>query len=153
MTTPRHEKLLADLVELKLHRIAELYQEVLNEAARKQSSMLDVLATLIGEEVAVRRQRAVELRTHCARLPKRKTLAEYDFNFPKRIPKQAVLRLAVEGFWRVIRLGFRPLWLEIRTPYQRVSRCQNSEIACSRTCSSPDWSKGLAGSICGPSAN
>ena len=35
MTSPRHEKLLADLAELKLHRIAEVYQEVLDEAARK----------------------------------------------------------------------------------------------------------------------
>ena len=35
MTSPRHQKLLADLAELKLYRIAELYQEVLNEAARK----------------------------------------------------------------------------------------------------------------------
>jgi DNA replication protein DnaC len=93
MTTPRHEKLLRDLAELKLHRIAELYQEVLNEAARKGSSMLDVLAALIGEEVAVRRQRALEQRLHRARLPKRKTLAEYDFTFPKRIPKQSILRL------------------------------------------------------------
>ena len=93
MTTPRHAKLLADLAELKLYRIAELYQEMLNEAARKGSSMLDVLITLIGEEVAVRRQRALERRIHRARLPKRKTLQEYDFNFPKRIPKQAILRL------------------------------------------------------------
>jgi DNA replication protein DnaC len=93
MTSARHEKLLSDLAELKLHRIAELYQEVLNEAARKQSSMLDVLAALIGEEVAVRRQRALEKRLGRARLPKLKTLGEYDFNFPKRIPKQAILRL------------------------------------------------------------
>jgi DNA replication protein DnaC len=93
MTSPRHEKLLRDLAELKLYRIAELYQEMLNEAARKQSSMLDVLTALIGEEVAVRRQRALERRIHRARLPKRKTLQEYDFNFPKRIPKQAILRL------------------------------------------------------------
>jgi len=93
MTSPRHEKLLADLAELKLHRIAEVYQEVLDEAARKGNSMLDVLITLIGEEVAVRRQRALERRIHRARLPKRKTLEEYDFNFPKRIPKQAILRL------------------------------------------------------------
>ena len=28
-----------------------------------------------------------------ARLPKRKTLAEYDFDFPKRIPKATILRL------------------------------------------------------------
>jgi DNA replication protein DnaC len=93
MTSPRHDKLRADLLELKLHRIAEVYQEVLDEAARKQSSMLDVLATLIGEEIAVRRQGALERRIRRARLPKRKTLAEYDFTFPKRIPKQAILRL------------------------------------------------------------
>jgi hypothetical protein len=35
MTSPRDEAFLRDLVELKLHRIAETYQEVLNEAARK----------------------------------------------------------------------------------------------------------------------
>lgn len=93
MTSPRHEKLLADLAELKLHRLAEVCQEVLDEAARKGSSMLDVLATLIGEEVTVRRQQALQRRIGRARLPKPKTLAEYDFTFPKRIPKQAVLRL------------------------------------------------------------
>ncbi len=93
MTAPRHEKLLADLAELKLHRIAELYPEVLNEAARKQSSMLDVLAVLIGEEVAVRRERALGNRIKRASLPPRKTLEGYDFTWPKRIPKQAILRL------------------------------------------------------------
>jgi len=93
MTSPCHEKLLRDLAELKLHRIAELYQEMLNQAARNGASMLHVLTALIGEEVTVRRQRALERRIHRARLPKRKTLQEYDFNFPKRIPKQAILRL------------------------------------------------------------
>ena len=93
MTSPRHEKFLADLAELKLHQIAALYREVLDEAARKQSSMLDVLIALIGEEIAVRRQRALERRLLRARLPKRKTLEEYNFDYPKRIPKQAVLRL------------------------------------------------------------
>ncbi len=60
---------------------------------RKQSSMLDVLVTLVGEELAFRRQGALQRRIHRARLPPRKTLQEYNFNFPKRIPKQAVLRL------------------------------------------------------------
>jgi DNA replication protein DnaC len=78
---------------MKLHRIAELYAEMLDQAARNGTPMLHVLAALIGEEVAVRRQRAVEQRMHRARLPKRKTLSEYDFNFPKRIPKQAIPRL------------------------------------------------------------
>lgn len=82
-----------DLAELKLLEIAKSYREVLDEAARKGSSMLEVLATLIGMEQTVRQQRALERRLREARLPKLKTLAEYDFNFPKRIPKAAILRL------------------------------------------------------------
>jgi DNA replication protein DnaC len=82
-----------DLAELKLFEIAKCYGDVLDEAARKGSSMLEVLATLIGMEQTTRQQRALERRLQQARLPKRKTLAEYDFNFPKKIPKAAILRL------------------------------------------------------------
>jgi DNA replication protein DnaC len=82
-----------DLAELKLPEIAKSYREVLDEAARKGSSMLETLATLIGIEQTARQQRALERRLREARLPKRKTLAEYDFNFPKRVPKATILRL------------------------------------------------------------
>jgi DNA replication protein DnaC len=82
-----------DLAELKLSEIAQSYREVLDEAARKGTSMLEVLASLIGLEQAARQQRALERRLRQARLPKPKTLDEYDFNFPKRIPKAAILRL------------------------------------------------------------
>src|SRR5258707_5009960 len=82
-----------DLAELKLLEIAQGYREVLDEAARKGSSMLEALATLIGMEQTVRQQRALERRLRQARLPKRKTLADYDFDFPKRIPKTAIVRL------------------------------------------------------------
>ena len=82
-----------DLAELKLPEIAKNYRAVLDEAARKGSSMLEVLATLIGLERTARQQRALQRRLHQARLPKQKTLAEYDFNFPKRMPKAAIVRL------------------------------------------------------------
>jgi DNA replication protein DnaC len=82
-----------DLAELKLSEIAKSYREVLDEAARKGSSMLEVLAVLIGMEQTARQQRALERRLRQARLPKPKTLAEYDFQFPKRIPKATILRL------------------------------------------------------------
>jgi DNA replication protein DnaC len=82
-----------DLAELKLPEIAKSYCEVLDEAARKGTSMLEVLATLFGLELAAREQRALQRRLREARLPKQKTLAEYDFNFPKRVPKAAILRL------------------------------------------------------------
>ena len=88
-----HEKLLRDLAALKLSRIAEIYRKVLDEAARKNSSALEVLSTLIGEEATFRSERALQRRIRLARLPKPKTLAEYDFTFPKRIAKQKLLRL------------------------------------------------------------
>ncbi|MFN0054137.1 MAG: ATP-binding protein [Planctomycetales bacterium] len=82
-----------DLAELKLLEIAKSYREVLDEAARKGTSLLEVLATLIGMEQTVREQRALERRLRDARLPPRKTLAEYDFTFCKKIPKAAIIRL------------------------------------------------------------
>jgi len=88
-----HELLLQDLAELRLLEIAATYREVLDEAARNNSSMLDVLASLIASEISVRRQRALQRRIRQAKLPPRKTLEDYDFSFPKRIPKQKVLRL------------------------------------------------------------
>src|SRR5713226_388001 len=90
---PPSTQLDRDLVELKLLEIAQGYREVLDEAARKGSSMLEVLAALIGMEQATRRQRALQRRLRQARLPKQKTLAEYEFDFPKRISKAAILRL------------------------------------------------------------
>ena len=82
-----------DLMDLKLLEIAKNYREVLDDAARKGSSMLEVLTTLIGMEQTVRRQRALERRLRQAHLPKLKTLADYDFDFPKRVPKTAIVRL------------------------------------------------------------
>lgn len=88
-----HELLAQNLRELNLTRIAETYREVLDEAARKNSSLLEAFSTLIASEIAGRRERALARRIRQAKLPKLKTLAEYKFEFPKRIPKQKVLRL------------------------------------------------------------
>jgi DNA replication protein DnaC len=97
MSEPRQprlqELLLQDLAELRLHQIARTYREVLDEAARKNTSLLEVLAGLIASEITARRQGALERRIRQAKLPPRKTLEEYDFTFPKRIPKTKVLRL------------------------------------------------------------
>ena len=82
-----------DLAELKLAEIAHSYREVLAEAARNGNSMLEVLATLFGVELAAREQRALQRRLREARLPKPKAVTEYDFTFPKRIAKATILRL------------------------------------------------------------
>ncbi len=64
-----HELLLQDLAELKLTQIVETYREVLDEASRQNTSMLQVLATLIAAEVTERRGRALERRIRQAKLP------------------------------------------------------------------------------------
>jgi DNA replication protein DnaC len=88
-----HAQLREDLAALKLTYFLEHYAETLDEAARKNMSMLEVLSLLAGGEASARAEKAMRRRMAQARLPKRKTLEEYNFNFPRRIPKQKVLRL------------------------------------------------------------
>ena len=88
-----HELLLQNLAELNLTQIVATYREVLDEAARRNSSMLEVLSSLVAAEVTARRQRALQRRILQAKLPKLKTLAEYKFEFPTRMPKQKIVRL------------------------------------------------------------
>src|SRR5580704_9756876 len=59
---PTPTQLDRDLADLKLLEIAKSYREVLDEAARKGSSMLEMLATLIGLEQTVRQQLPSALR-------------------------------------------------------------------------------------------
>ena len=84
----QHELLQQHLVELSLTQIATDYRETLDEGARLNSSMLEVFSSLVSSEIAARRQRALQRRILQAKLPKLKTLAEYQFDFPKKIQKQ-----------------------------------------------------------------
>ncbi len=88
-----HELLQQDLQELKLTQIAAVYREVLDEAARQNTPLLETLLHLFAAEVTARRERALQRRIKQAKLPPRKTLESYDFNFPKKIPKAQILRL------------------------------------------------------------
>jgi DNA replication protein DnaC len=85
-------QLRANMLELRLHHMAEHYTEVLDEVARAAGSSLKALTRLIADELAAREERAMLRRITNAHLPKEKTLAEYDFTFPRRIAKQKLLR-------------------------------------------------------------
>jgi len=103
------EQMVKDLEDLKLYRIAEIWRETLDDGARKGSSSLEMIAALIGAEAASRQERSLQRRILRARLPKPKTLQQYDFAFPKRIPKQAILRLFdcdfVENYGNAVFIG------------------------------------------------
>jgi DNA replication protein DnaC len=52
-----------------------------------------MLSSLISGEITARRQRALQRRIIQAKLPKLKSLADYNFEFPKKVPKQKITRL------------------------------------------------------------
>ena len=93
MSKPKHDRLQQELSELKLSHIAENYRQVLDEGARNNTPMLDILLQLIGGQVAARRDGALARRVRNARLPALKRLEDYDFSFPKKISKPKLLRL------------------------------------------------------------
>ncbi len=77
MAQSKHDRLVQDLLGLKLNYISENYKEVLDEAARKNTPMLDVLLHLFGGQSASRRDNALARRVQAARLPVMKTLTEF----------------------------------------------------------------------------
>ena len=76
-----------DLADLKLLEIAKHYREVLDDAARKGSSMLEVLATLIGMEQTVRQQRALERRCGRPGSPSRRPWPTTTSTSPNAFPR------------------------------------------------------------------
>lgn len=91
-TNELYEQLDTDLARLRLSYIAEHYRHVLDAQKGNTRSALHLLAELVAGEVARRDEQAMERRMRSARLPKEKALAEYDFQFPRRIAKQKLLR-------------------------------------------------------------
>ena len=77
-----------DLADLKLLEIAKSYREVLDEAARKGSSMLEVLSILIGLEQTARQQRALERRLRQAGSPSRRPWPSTTSTSPSESPRR-----------------------------------------------------------------
>ena len=68
-----HERPLRDLAALKLLRIAQTYRETLDEAARHNTSTLEVLSTLFAEEATARTDRTLQRRALVAAEMKTRT--------------------------------------------------------------------------------
>lgn len=81
------------LEQLRLRRMAAVLDRVLEEASRQQLSYLDLLDQLLDTEQAERVTRTIEAKTRLARLPFRKTLADFDFSFQPSLDAQQVREL------------------------------------------------------------
>ena len=98
MTTIALEQARQHLEVLGLKQAVEVLDNTLDAAANKQLTYADVLAQLLGAEVAARRERYLTTKTRMAHLPFQRTLEQFDFGFQPSIDKRQVKELANLAF-------------------------------------------------------
>ena len=76
------------LETLGLKQAWEVLDNSLDAAANKQLTYPEMLAELLGVEVAARRERYLSTRTRMAHLPFQRTLEQFDFSFQPSIDER-----------------------------------------------------------------
>ena len=94
----QHERILLLLERLKLKRVAELYENLAEEASKKDWTYVDYLEQLLEAESALRQERAVALKIRVAHFPYHKTLDQFDFAFQPGLDKKQVRKLSAMKF-------------------------------------------------------
>ncbi|CAB3773898.1 hypothetical protein LMG29542_07492 [Paraburkholderia humisilvae] len=88
------ERIRRYLVGLRMPRALEALDATLNRFEQGDSSMLEVLETLLGEEFTTRETRRIRMALQTARLGTIKTLAGYDFSFQPSLERDRIMTLA-----------------------------------------------------------
>jgi DNA replication protein DnaC len=97
-TTAVLQQIHSCLEELKLSKIAELLDDELDSLDKGRSSATQMLLRLLETQAHYQRERRVERRIRDAKLPERKTLIEFDFDFQPGLDRHLVLELMTMGF-------------------------------------------------------
>ena len=83
---------------LKLNRIESTLNEELARAAREATPCAELLERLLALEANALTERQIERRIKEAKLPERKLLADFDFDFQTGVDKRQIMELATLGF-------------------------------------------------------
>ena len=86
------------LETLGLKQTVEVLDNTLDAAASRQLPYPEMLAELLGAEVAARRERYLTTRTRLSHLPFRRTLEQFDFGFQPSVDERLVKELANLAF-------------------------------------------------------
>ncbi|HEX3539909.1 MAG TPA: ATP-binding protein, partial [Acidimicrobiales bacterium] len=89
-----YEQVKDDLGYLKLTKAAEVFAALAEQAAAEGWSHLEYLAAVAAAEAAHSRQRRLGARMRFAHLPRRATLAEFDFAFQPSVDAKLLADLA-----------------------------------------------------------
>lgn len=88
------------LKELNLQRIEAVLDEELSRAAAQATPPTELLQRLLAIEADARTERRIERRIREAKLPERKLLADFDFDFQKGLDRRQIMELATLDFAR-----------------------------------------------------
>jgi DNA replication protein DnaC len=83
---------------LRLPTVAAQFERLAGEATQSNQSHTSYLAELLGAEVDERERHTIERRLREARLPRMKTLEEFDFAAVPHIPAKLVRELTAGGY-------------------------------------------------------
>lgn len=84
--------------QLRLPQVAAQFERLAIEAVKTNQTHICYLAELLGGEVDERERHTVERRMKEARMPRMKTLDEFDFTASPHIPVKQVRELAEGGY-------------------------------------------------------
>jgi len=98
MTNPQLVRIGEHLQRLKLFRVQERLDTLLQEASAQELPYSDFLDRLLTEEVTAKEEKHVTMRTAMARFPYRKTLETFDFSFQPSVDRKKLQELATCRF-------------------------------------------------------
>jgi DNA replication protein DnaC len=98
MSTPQIDRIGEHLDRLKLFKVHERLEALLQEATQKELSFSDFLDRMLSEEIASKVDKAVSLRTKLARFPYVKTLEAFDFKYQPSLDEKQIRELATCRF-------------------------------------------------------
>jgi DNA replication protein DnaC len=87
------DRIYESLSRLRLPRMAETLEQMLEAAEKNTKSYLSFLDELLQEEVSQKEQRRVETALKISGLPFRKTIEEFDFTFQPKLDRQKIMSL------------------------------------------------------------
>ena len=94
MTTPLNDRLLVHLTRLRLVRVRELLDSLLEDAAKRELSYADFLDGVLAAEVQSKQDKRIRMGRSVARFPFQRTLEEFDFAFQPSIDARVVRELS-----------------------------------------------------------
>lgn len=91
---PLLARLTENLQTLKLHRICEHLEPLLETAGRDEPPYAEFLLGILDDELAVKREKQTAFNTTLAKLPYIKTLEAFDFSFQPSVDARQIKELA-----------------------------------------------------------